>query len=167
LGLQFRFLNICLCLFLLGGCASLGEPTVIHQDLTVGRPVAHPVQCVPFAREVSGIQIYGDAHSWWSRAEPRYRRGQTPQPGAVLVLARTQKMQHGHLAVVREVIDSRRINVTHSNWGNDRRTRRMIYDSMRVEDISAKNDWTRVRFWNPHDQVFGFPYVAYGFIYPN
>src|SRR3982750_166961 len=40
-------------------------------------------QCVPFARAASGIQIYGDAWTWWSQAEGRYRRGQTRRGGGV------------------------------------------------------------------------------------
>ncbi len=75
-------------------------------------------------------------------------------------------MVHGHLAVVKKVINSRQINVTHSNWGNDPKSRRILYHSMRVEDISPANDWTRLRFWNDEDAVFGFPYAANGFIYP-
>ena len=30
------------------------------------------LQCVPYARQVSGIRIYGDAHTWWDQAEGRY-----------------------------------------------------------------------------------------------
>src|SRR3546814_5614904 len=30
-------------------------------------------QCVPFARAASGIQIYGDAWTWWGQAEDRYQ----------------------------------------------------------------------------------------------
>ncbi|GAA3271795.1 hypothetical protein GCM10020258_47310 [Sphingomonas yabuuchiae] len=35
-------------------------------------------QCVPFARQASGIAIYGDAWTWWSKAEGKYPRGRTP-----------------------------------------------------------------------------------------
>lgn len=125
-----------------------------------------PEQCVPYARRISGIELFGDAHSWWNKAAAQnYPRGQRPAPGAVLVLPRTKKMTHGHVAVVKDVIDSRNINVTHTNWGNNRETRRALYHSMRVQDISTNNDWSRVRFWNAHDNVFGFPYAANGFIY--
>lgn len=122
-------------------------------------------QCVPYARKVSGINIYGDAYTWWDRAAYTYRRGQQPRVGAVLVLANTKKMRYGHLAVVKDVISPRQINVTHSNWGNNSKNRRIIYESMRVEDISPANDWTRLRFWNYEENVFGFPYEALGFIY--
>jgi hypothetical protein len=38
------------------------------------------LQCVPYARQVSGIQLYGDAHTWWDQAAGRYDRGFTPAP---------------------------------------------------------------------------------------
>ena len=33
------------------------------------------VQCVPFARQASGIQLYGDALNWWDQADGHYARG--------------------------------------------------------------------------------------------
>lgn len=123
-------------------------------------------QCVPYARQVSGIQIYGDAYTWWEKAPPRYQRGQMPRAGAVLVLRNTARMRHGHLAVVRRVINTREIDVTHSNWGNDWNTRRIIYDSARVRDVSPRNDWSSVSFWNYQSKGFGAAYAAFGFIYP-
>lgn len=127
--------------------------------------VSSPITCVPYAREVSGIQIYGDAHTWWNAAPPRYQRGHTPVPGSVLVLARTPKMTSGHVATVASVIDSRHITVNHSNWGNNTGRRRVIYHAMPVEDISPANDWTSVKFWNYEVNAYGFPYQAKGFIY--
>lgn len=128
------------------------------------RPIDKPIQCVPYARQVSGIEIYGDAHTWWNQATPRYKRGMKPSPGAVLVLGRSKRLRHGHVAVVKRVISPREIEVTHSNWGSDRATRSMIYDVMRVEDISPANDWSSVRFWNLHAGSYGFPYSSLGFI---
>lgn len=166
-----RYCFLLLLVLLLSACA--GAPgkvftsdTPLQTPYASARKVSAPVQCVPYAREVSGIQIRGDAHYWWDRAVPRYARGQTPRSGAVLVLARTKNMTSGHVAVVTQVLDSRHVNVTHSNWGNDRYSRRVIYDFMRVEDVSPRNDWSRVRFWNPEENVFGFPYAVRGFIYP-
>ncbi len=167
--MRYHFLFL-IAVLLLGACA--GTPgkvftpdTPLQTSYVSARKVDRAVQCVPFAREVSGIQIRGDAHHWWDRAAPNYQRGHSPRPGAVLVLSRTKKMTSGHVAVVKDVLGPRHINVTHSNWGNDRYSRRVIYDSMRVEDISAANDWSSVRFWNPEKNVFGFPYAARGFIY--
>src|SRR3954466_9883037 len=45
-----------------------------------------PLQCVPYAREHSGIKIYGDAYTWWDKAAGKYAREQLPEPGAVMVL---------------------------------------------------------------------------------
>jgi surface antigen len=132
-----------------------------------GHYVSSPVSCVPYARDVSGIQIYGDAYTWWNKAYPRYTYGSMPQLGAVLVLEKTNRLRYGHLAVVKKIINQRQIDVTHSNWGSDREHRRIIYESMRAEDISPNNSWTSVRFWNKDANVFGFPYAAKGFIYKN
>ena len=133
--------------------------------MAAGYRVKTPEQCVPYARRLSGIDIFGDAYTWWNKAGTRFARGCVPVPGAVLVLAKSQKMVHGHVAVVKEVIGPRQINVTHSNWGNDPASRRVVYTTMRVEDLSVANDWTKVRFWNDEDKVFGFPYAAHGFVY--
>jgi hypothetical protein len=77
-----------------------------------------PQECVPYARQVSGIQLYGDAWTWWDGAAAgRYQRGETPQPGAVLVLRKTPSLFHGHVAVVTNLIGPREILVTHANWG--------------------------------------------------
>ena len=44
-------------------------------------------QCVPFARAASGIQIYGDAWTWWRQADGRYQRTHAPKVGSVIVFA--------------------------------------------------------------------------------
>ena len=157
--------SVLVALLGLSACSSV-LPQRVNTSYATAHSVMRPVQCVPYARNYSGVQIYGDAHTWWDRAPPRYLRGNLPVPGSVLVLARTPRMTHGHVAVVRRVINPREIDVTQSNWGNDWSSRRMIYDSQRVQDISRMNDWSSVRFWNYRDKVFGFPYAAKGFIYP-
>ena len=75
-------------------------------------------------------------------------------------------MRSGHVAVVNSLLDTRYINVTHTNWGGDKKSRSIVYTSMLAEDVSTTNDWSKVRFWNNELNVFGFPYEAYGFIYP-
>ena len=42
------------------------------------------LQCVPYARQITGIHIFGDAHTWWDQAEGRYSRGWQPRIGAVM-----------------------------------------------------------------------------------
>jgi surface antigen len=152
-----------LLLLMVAGCAS---PPPFQHPFASGHYASDIEQCVPYARKVSGIEIYGDAYTWWGQAEPRYARGYTPAAGAVLVLKRTSRMRAGHVAVVKNVLGPREINVTHSNWGDSRSSRHIIYDSMLAKDVSAANDWSQVRFWNDAKGVMGFPYEAYGFIYP-
>lgn len=161
-----RITLLFLLVLMLAGCATSNMPTsTFESPYASGRKGAAAVQCVPYARQQSGIQIKGDAYTWWENAAPDYDRGHGPRSGAVLVLAKTSKLRHGHLAVVKDILGPRQINVTHSNWGNDRASRRIIYDDMRVEDVSPRNDWTSVRFWNDELDVFGFPYAARGFVY--
>lgn len=156
-----RILLLVILALFLNACASSN----FHHPYASGTYRSKPTQCVPYAREKSGIQIYGDAHSWWGSAPPVYQRGHEPRVGAVLVLAQTDRMRHGHLAVVKDLISPRQINVTHSNWGNNSKNRRITYHSMRAEDVSPANDWTSIRFWNYKENCFGFPYKALGFIY--
>ncbi len=41
-------------------------------------------QCAPFARMISGINIFGNAGTWWSQAAGKFARGHLPKPGAVM-----------------------------------------------------------------------------------
>lgn len=150
---------------LLGLLAACG-PSSFNNKYAGGYYASDVSQCVPYARQVSGIALRGDAYSWWFNAQGKYRRGNFPVPGAVLVLKRTSRLPHGHVAVVKTFISPRVINVTHCNWGSNYDTRRVVYDYMRAEDVSARNDWTQVRFWNNNAGKLGAPYPAYGFIYP-
>jgi surface antigen len=120
-----------------------------------------PLQCVPYARVASGIPIRGDAWTWWGQAEEAYGRGNWPQPGAVLVFKRTQRLQRGHVSVVARVIGPREILVTHANWVQ----RGKVTHNVRVIDDSPGNDWTEVKVWNEGTGTFGHSYPTYGFIY--
>src|SRR3569623_1442904 len=68
-------------------------------------------QCVPFARLISGIQIFGDAYTWWSQAAGKYESGRTPRAGAVLCFKAIGRMRLGHVAVVSQVLTDRVIQV--------------------------------------------------------
>lgn len=118
------------------------------------------LQCVPYARERSGIGILGDAYTWWDTAEDYFARGHAPVEDAVLVLKRTNRLEYGHLAVVSKVLGPREILVDHANWIPGK-----IITGMPVLDISRDNDWTLLRFWNAEAKVFGKVYPARGFIY--
>lgn len=125
-----------------------------------------PLSCVPYARLVSGIQIFGDAWTWWDGAAGRYPRGHVPRPGAALVMRRTRSMTRGHVSVVTAVLGPREILVTHANWGNGNGIRGQVTAGVRVVDASPLNDWTAVRVWYEPAGAFGSIYAAYGFIYP-
>src|SRR3990170_1097663 len=73
-------------------------------------------QCVPFARLISGIQIFGDAHTWWRQATGKYETGFQPKAGAVLCFKPEGKMRLGHVGVVSQVLTDRVIQLTHANW---------------------------------------------------
>ncbi|RZM09552.1 MAG: CHAP domain-containing protein, partial [Sphingomonas sp.] len=73
-------------------------------------------QCAPYAREISGIQIRGNANTWWSQAAGRYERGHTPTTGAVLAFQSTSRMRVGHVAMVSKVVSDREVLLTHANW---------------------------------------------------
>jgi hypothetical protein len=121
------------------------------------------LECVAYARQLTGLQIRGDAWTWWDSAAGRYERGNQPRPMAVLVLKKTGQLPGGHVAVVRLVAGPREIRVDHANW-DDRRTRGRVYENMSVIDVSPKNDWTAVKFWNGGG--YGKVYPAHGFVVP-
>jgi surface antigen len=75
-------------------------------------------QCVPFARAASGIQIYGNAWTWWDQAEGKYERTHVPKEGAVIVFAKTARLPFGHVAVVSRVVEKRVVMLTHANWSD-------------------------------------------------
>ena len=126
-----------------------------------------PLTCVPYARLVSGIALYGDAWTWWHGSEGSYARGSEPRAGVVLVWRRTDRLQRGHLAVVTQVVGPREIKVSHANWGSDARTRHQVREDVPVIDASSDNTWQEVRVWNDEAGVYGAIYPAYGFVYPD
>ena len=123
-------------------------------------------QCVTFAREFSGVQLFGNAWSWWDQAAGRYDRGSEPKIGAVLVMRATGGMPSGHVATVTNVIDNRTVTVTHANWSVINGHRGQIERDVPVVDVSDNNDWSAVRVWYaPIGKVGNRSYPAYGFVY--
>ena len=121
------------------------------------------LQCVPFARQVSGIDIRGNAKTWWSQAEGRYDRGQAPREGAVLAMPGSGRMRLGHVAMVSKIVNDREILLTHANWSH----RGGIERDVRAIDVSDKGDWSRVRIWYAGNGDLGTSsYPVSGFIYP-
>lgn len=120
------------------------------------------VQCAPYAREHSAINLRGAAASWWGQARGQYTRSSIPHQGDVLVFRSTRRLPSGHVSVVRQVQNSRLVLVDHANWEPGRVTRKAP-----VEDVSPANDWSRVRvWWSPIHGMGKTVYPAYGFIEP-
>lgn len=123
-------------------------------------------QCVPFARAASGIQIYGDAWTWWNQAEGRYARGSKPKPGAVIVFERTARLPLGHVAVVSRVVEKRVVLLTHANWSRQNGERGHAEQDVTLFDVSPDNNWSRVKVWyRDTDGLGGGIYPVHGFIY--
>jgi hypothetical protein len=123
------------------------------------------MECVPYARSVSGIELTGDAYLWWGEAAGRYQRGNTPVTGSVLNFRANRRMRLGHVAVVTEVVNQREIVVTQANWGDSGFSHGDISAGISVVDVSPGNDWTAVRVSLGHSPRYGSVYPTYGFIY--
>ncbi len=123
-------------------------------------------QCVPFARLVSGIQIFGDAYTWWNQAVGKYDTGFTPKAGAVLCFKPTERMRLGHVAVVSQVLTDRIVQITHANWSPIEGSRGKVEKDVTLVDVSPQGDWSQVKVWyDPNRDLGGSTYQTYGFIY--
>ncbi len=123
-------------------------------------------QCVPFARLVSGIQIFGDAWTWWNQAAGRYETGYVPKAGAVLCFRPTGHMRLGHVAVVSQVLTDRVIQISHANWSRIDGDRGHVERNVTVVDVSPAGNWSEVKVWNDPTRDLGTTvYPTYGFIY--
>jgi surface antigen len=123
-------------------------------------------QCVTFARMFSGIQLFGDAWTWWNQALGKYSTGETPQAGSVLVFKRNGGMRDGHVAVVSRVLTDRIIQVTHANWSVIEGHRGTVEKDVTIVDVSPKGDWSQVKVWyDPIRDLGNTVYPTYGFIY--
>ncbi len=137
-----------------------------HRSLHHGRHYRYAgISCVPFARAESGIVLTGNAASWWDEAEGRYARGSAPEAGSVLNFRANSAMHLGHVAVVRDVVNSRQIDIDQANWWGPGGGHGVISRSVAVVDVSPHNDWTAVRVALGHSGSFGSVYPTYGFIY--
>ena len=126
-------------------------------------------QCVTFARMFSGIQIFGDAWTWWNQATSgKYPTGFTPKAGAVLVFRPNGSMTRGHVAVVSQVLTDRVIQITHANWSLIGGSRGQVEKDVTVVDVSSGGDWSEVKVWyDPIRDLGKTAYPTYGFIYQN
>ena len=117
---------------------------VVSCGLMTATPAAAQFwQCVTFARSVSGIEIRGNADTWWDQAAGRYERGHAPKAGAVLAFSPTSRMRVGHVAMVSKVVSDREVLLTHANWSR----RGAIETNVRAIDVSDAGDWSMVKVW--------------------
>jgi hypothetical protein len=121
----------------------------------------HKLFCVEYARARSGLAVFGDAKFWWSRAKNLYARAATPVENAVMVFSGSKRLKDGHVAVVTNIISKREIQVDQANWQNHGE----IDHATPVLDVSARNDWSKVRVWDMRSNGFGaHVYAISGFI---
>jgi surface antigen len=123
------------------------------------------VSCVPYARDVSGIDLKGNAFTWWDEAAGVYARGNDPEPGSVLNFRSHATMRLGHVAVVSAIVSGREIEVSHANWWGPGATKSGVNRNVSVIDVSPNNDWTAVRVSLGRPGEYGSIYPTYGFIY--
>ncbi len=134
----------------------------------IARPAGEvfELQCVPFARALSRVNIFGDAHTWWDQAAGRYARGNRPELGAVMSFKAHGSMRLGHVAAVSRIIDRRTVLLSHSNWSPINGRRGQIERNVRAIDVSPGNDWSAVRVWYAPTRAMGAnSYPLNGFIY--
>jgi surface antigen len=127
-----RWLGLPGLALLLSACASGGGGAYVGGDVGL--------ECAPFARALTGVQLTGAAYSWWEEASGRYQRSSQPSQGSVLVLRQDSRLPYGHVAVVSRVLSERQIMVTQANWVHHR-----VTEDQPVVDVSTDNDWTEVR----------------------
>jgi hypothetical protein len=138
-------------------------PEIIYEARPVLAHRGPKLQCVPVARREAGVEIYGDAGTWWDQARGRYSTDYEPEEGAVIVMRGYRDAARGHVGVVREVVSDRLIVVDHANWLN----RGEITRSVPVRDVSPRGDWSEIQVWHvPGGHWGGRTYQVRGFILP-
>ena len=145
------------------------HPEAVNPPLKFPKAINYPrwEWCVPFARDVSGINIMGNAKDWWWNAAGHYARGHRPEPGAVLAFQGIGRMPLGHVAVVMSIVNSREILIEQANWAGPGSNHSGISRNIAVIDVSRNNDWTAVRvgLGPRYPGQFGSVYPTFGFIY--
>lgn len=146
--------------------AIIGSIALAFSALSAVPASAAYLQCAPFARQVSGIQLFGNAAGWWSQASGKYDRGGSPEVGSVLVFKATGAMRVGHVAMVSQIVSDRVIKVTHANWSIINGHRGQIERDVTVVDASPAGDWSQVKVWYaPIGGLGTKSYPVYGFVY--
>jgi hypothetical protein len=123
------------------------------------------LNCVAFAKQETGIDLSGNASTWWGHAAGLYERGSRPEVGAIMSFQSNGRMPSGHVAVVASVVNSREVVIDHANWGGPGAMRGGVSRGIHVIDVSPSNDWTAVRVALGQSSEFGSVYPTNGFIY--
>lgn len=144
-------------------CSTGPGPYPVGRSAEQGGPhfMAYPpTQCVPYARGLSGIDIRGNANTWWTQAAGQYPRSSAPAVGSVMVI---QSSGLGHVAVVTRIVSDRVVLVDHANWHG----REEVAVGVPVRDVSPDNSWSQVNVWWLDTNQWGTKtYYVEGFIYP-
>lgn len=157
---RFYYLKMRNYLYIFFACLALAACS--SGRYTVGGSYHGAVQCVPFARKETGIALRGNAAQWWRASRGHYQHSFKPISGSVIVFKATRKMPYGHVAVVKDIVSSRRILVDHANWLPGR-----VEYRVPIEDVSSARNWSVVRvWWEPSDNFGIRSYPIYGFIVP-
>lgn len=145
------------------GCVALA---LLQSPAAASSILDYVGQCVPFAREASGIRIFGDAWTWWSQADGKYARGSTPRVGSVVAFAKSSRLPLGHVAVVSRIVEKRVLMLTHANWSRRNGVRGHVEQDVTLFDVSPANDWSAVKVWyRDSEGLGGASYAVHGFIY--
>jgi len=127
--------------------------------------IAAGISCVPYARQVSGIHLIGNAWQWWDNASGQYARGYRAEPGSVLAFRSNSRMHLGHVSTVTRVVNAREVIVDHANWPSNSMRGPVMHD-VAIVDVSQANNWSAVRVeLAGRKGEFGSVYPTYGFIY--
>jgi surface antigen len=139
-------------------------PSAMHIAGKRNTTRSYGISCVPYARQISGIMVTGNAWQWWNNATGVYARGDRPEPGSVLNFRSNGRMHLGHVAVVAQVVNPRQVIVDHANWPSGEGYG-AVSRHVAVVDVSAANNWSAVRVELARSGTFGSVYPTYGFIY--
>ena len=137
-----------------------------EEGRAAGAELPASIQCAPYARQVSGIQLFGAARDWWGQARGRYSTGNQPRVGAVMAFPAQRSMSGGHVAMVSRILDSRRVLLDHANWSPINGRRGQVERGVLAIDVSSAGDWSQVKVWYaPIGDVGTTEWTVSGFIY--
>lgn len=134
----------------------------------LGTSIAHAIQCVDYIKEKHPQYkgMTGNAKTWWTQTD-KVTQQQTPSVGSVLVFP-GPNVAYGHVAYVTKLVSSKEILVNHANWNRDTgKADGTIWTNVRVQDVSEKGNWTKVKIEYGNKGAFGStPFATYGFVVP-